>query len=141
MGETAENLARRYGIAREEQDEFSLRSQQKAEEGKARRGKEIVAVEVPAKKGETITFTEDEHPRADTTLERLAKLEPTFASDGTVTPGSSSGITDGAASKVLMAESRVRAEGREPLARIVAPLTGSPIAFGRARPRTTGDSH
>jgi len=120
MGETAENLARKYGIPREEQDELALRSQQKAEEGKARRAKEIVPVEVPAKKGESVTFAEDEHPRAETTLEELAKLKTTFASDGTVTAGSSSGITDGAASMILMSESRARAEGREPIARIVA---------------------
>jgi acetyl-CoA C-acetyltransferase len=120
MGETAENLARKYGIPREEQDEFSLLSQQRAEQGKSRRAKEITPVDVPAKKGEAITFSEDEHPRADTTLEGLAKLKPTFAADGTVTPGSSSGITDGAASMVLMSESRARAEGREPLARILA---------------------
>jgi acetyl-CoA C-acetyltransferase len=120
MGETAENLARQYGIPREEQDEFSLRSQEKAESEKRRRRKEIVPVEVPAKKGQPVTFAEDEHPRADTTLEGLAKLKPTFAADGTVTPGSSSGITDGAASMILMSESRAGADGREPLARIVA---------------------
>ncbi len=119
MGETAENLARKYGIPREEQDEFALRSQLKAEEGKARRGLEIVSVDATVRKG-TVTVTEDEHPRADTTLESLAKLKPVFAEDGTVTAGSSSGITDGAASLVLMSESRARAEGRTPLARIVA---------------------
>jgi acetyl-CoA C-acetyltransferase len=120
MGETAENLARKYGIPREEQDEFALASQRKARDGKDRRAKEIVGVEAPGRKGETTRVTEDEHPRDDTTLEGLAKLKPTFASDGTVTPGSSSGITDGAAAMVLMSESRARAEGRTPLARIVA---------------------
>jgi acetyl-CoA C-acetyltransferase len=120
MGETAENLARKYGIPREEQDEFALRSQLKAEAGKARRGREIAPVQVPAKRGEPITFSEDEHPRPDTTIETLSKLKPTFAEDGTVTAGSSSGITDGACSMVLMSESRARAEGRSTLARIVA---------------------
>ncbi len=120
MGETAENLARKYGIPREEQDEFALASQRKAAEGRAMRAKEITPVEVPGRKGEVTVFAEDEHPREDTTLETLAKLKPTFASDGTVTAGSSSGITDGAASLVLMSESRARAEGREPLAKIVA---------------------
>jgi acetyl-CoA C-acetyltransferase len=119
MGETAENLARRYGIPREEQDEFALASQRKAEEGRARRAKETVAVEAPGRNG-PVQVTEDEHPRADTTLEGLAKLKPTFAKDGTVTPGSSSGITDGAAAMVLMSESRARAEGRTPLATLVA---------------------
>ena len=119
MGETAENLARKYSIPREEQDEFALRTQQKAEAGKARRGKEIVPVEVPGRK-ETITVAEDEHPRPETTLQGLAKLKPAFGDDGTVTPGNSSGITDGAAAMALMAESRAKAEGREPLARVVA---------------------
>jgi len=120
MGETAENLARRYDIPREEQDEFALTSQRKAEEGRDRRGREIVPVEVPGRKGDPALVSEDEHPRADTTLDGLAKLNPTFASDGTVTPGSSSGITDGAAAMVLMSESRARAEGRAPLAKLVA---------------------
>ena len=119
MGETAENLARKYGIPREEQDEFALRSQQRAEDGKARRALEIVPVEVAGRKGST-TVAEDEHPRADTTLEQLARLKPVFSEDGTVTAGSSSGITDGAAAMVLMSESRARAEGRMPLARVVA---------------------
>jgi acetyl-CoA C-acetyltransferase len=120
MGETAENLARRHGIPREEQDEFALASQRKAEDGKDRRAREIVPVEVPARKGDPVVVSQDEHPRADTTLEGLAKLKPTFAKDGTVTPGSSSGITDGAAAMVLMSESRARAEGRASLAKIVA---------------------
>jgi acetyl-CoA C-acetyltransferase len=119
MGETAENLARRYSIPREEQDEFALRTQQKAEVGKARRAKEIVPVEVPGRKGQT-TVAEDEHPRPETTLQGLAKLKPAFGDEGTVTPGNSSGITDGAAAVVLMAETRAKAEGREPLARVVA---------------------
>jgi acetyl-CoA C-acetyltransferase len=120
MGETAENLARRYDIPREEQDEFALASQRKAEDGKDRRAREIVPVEVPSRRGDPVVVSQDEHPRADTTLEGLAKLKPTFAKDGTVTPGSSSGITDGAAAMVLMSESRARAEGRASLAKIVA---------------------
>jgi acetyl-CoA C-acetyltransferase len=119
MGETAENLARKYSIPREEQDEFALRTQQKAEAGKARRAEEIVPLEVPGRK-ETVTVAEDEHPRPETTLEGLAKLKPAFGDDGTVTPGNSSGITDGAAALVFMAETRAKAEGREPLARVVA---------------------
>ena len=120
MGETAENLARKYGIGREEQDEFALRSQQKTEASRDRRAKEIVAVEVPGKKGEAVSVTEDEHPRAGTTMESLAKLPPVFADDGTVTAGNACGVTDGAAALVVMSESRARAEGRKPLARIVA---------------------
>jgi acetyl-CoA C-acetyltransferase len=120
MGETAENLARKYEIPRQEQDEFALASQRKAAAGKDRRAKEIVPVEVLRPKGEALVVSEEEHPRADTTLEGLAKLRPTFAKDGSVTPGSSSGITDGAAAMILMRESRARAEGRTPLARLVA---------------------
>jgi acetyl-CoA C-acetyltransferase len=120
MGETAENLARKYNIPREEQDEFALASQMKTEGGKERRAKEIVAVEAPGPQGQTVTVSEDEHPRADTTIEVLAKLKPVFSDDGTVTAGNSSGITDGAASLVLMSESRANAEGRAPLARVVA---------------------
>jgi acetyl-CoA C-acetyltransferase len=120
MGETAENLARRYGIPREEQDEFALRSQQKAAASLDRRAAEIVAVEAPGRRGETVTVERDEHPRPETTLEGLASLKPVFAEDGTVTAGSSSGVTDGAAALVLMRESRAAAEGREPLARILA---------------------
>ena len=111
MGETAENLARRYEISRQESDEFALRSQQKAAATWERRAKEIMPIG---------GLERDEHPRPDTTLGRLAALTPTFSADGVVTPGNASGITDGAASLVLMAESRAKAEGREPLARIVA---------------------
>jgi acetyl-CoA C-acetyltransferase len=120
MGETAENLARKYGIPRQEQDEFALRTQQKAEAGTERRAEEIVSVEVPARKDGTNEITRDEHPRPETTLEILAGLPPVFAEDGTVTAGNSSGVTDGAAALVLMSESRAKAEGREPLARVVA---------------------
>jgi acetyl-CoA C-acetyltransferase len=118
MGETAENLARRYEIPREEQDEFALRSQQKADATWDRRAREIEPIEVPDGKG-TRRVERDEHPRPETTLEGLAKLRPVFSSDGTVTAGNSSGITDGAAALVLMSESRAKAEGREPLARII----------------------
>jgi len=120
MGETAENLAGKYQIPREEQDEFALRSQQKAAAAWDRRAKEIEPVEVPAGKGQTVTVERDEHPRPETTLEGLAALKPTFSDAGTVTAGNASGITDGAAALVLMSWSRAAAEGREPLARIVA---------------------
>jgi len=120
MGETAENLARRYDISREEQDEFALNSQLKAEAQKDRRATEMFPVEVAGKRGETVTISEDEHPRAGSAIEALAKLKPVFAEDGTVTAGNSSGITDGAAALVLMSESRAKAEGRDPLARVVA---------------------
>jgi acetyl-CoA C-acetyltransferase len=121
MGETAENLAIRYEISREEQDEFAMRSQEKAAASWDRRAKEIEPVEVRGPKGSVKVVERDEHPRPETTLEGLAKLRPAFDQQtGTVTAGNSSGITDGAAALVLMSESRARAEGREPLARIIS---------------------
>jgi acetyl-CoA C-acetyltransferase len=120
MGETAENLVDRYDISREEQDEFALWSQHKAEATKAVREEEMFPVEAPSPTGKgTVTLAEDEHPRPDTTAEALARLRPVFREDGSVTAGNASGITDGAAAMVVMSESRARAEGREPLARIV----------------------
>ena len=118
MGETAENLVDRYDISREEQDAFALESQQKAAAGTEARASELFPVEAPGPEG-PITVTTDEHPRPDTTLEKLAKLDPVFREGGSVTAGNSSGITDGAAAMVLMSESRARTEGREPLAKVV----------------------
>ncbi|MEW6060179.1 MAG: thiolase family protein [Actinomycetota bacterium] len=120
MGETAENLVDLYDISRQEQDEFALESQQKAEAGKAARTAEMFPVDTPGPKGTTLTVTEDEHPRPDTTMEKLAKLPPVFRKDGSVTAGNASGITDGAAAMVLMSESRAKSEGREPLGRIMS---------------------
>ena len=122
MGETAENLVDRYGLSRTEQDEFALESQQKAAAGAAARAAEMFAVEAPAGQGtgkQTATVSDDEHPRPDTTLERLAELEPVFREGGSVTAGNSSGITDGAAAMVLMSAARAEAEGQQPLARII----------------------
>jgi len=117
MGETAEKLADQYKIGRDEQDQFALESQRKA--GSAIQEKrfesEIAPVKVAGRKGE-VTVTADEHPRADTTLQDLAKLPPVFREGGTVHAGNSSGITDGAASLVLAAESAARERGLTPLA-------------------------
>jgi acetyl-CoA C-acetyltransferase len=124
MGETAENLAVKYQIPREEQDEFALRSQQKADSAWDRRAREIAPIDIRGTKGQATTIERDEHPRPETTLEGLAKLKPVFdQGTGTITAGNSSGITDGAAALVLMSESRAKAEGREPIARIVAYAT------------------
>ena len=120
MGETAENLVDMYDITRQEQDAFALESQQKAHDGTERRAAEIIGVEVAGPKGSTTTVVVDEHPRPDTTMEALGRLEPVFREGGSVTAGNSAGITDGAAAMVLMAESRATSEGREPLARILA---------------------
>jgi acetyl-CoA C-acetyltransferase len=120
MGETAENLVDLYGISREEQDEFALESQQKADAGRAARADEMFDVQIPDPKGGMVVVGADEHPRPDTTLDGLAKLAPVFREAGSVTAGNSAGITDGAAALVVMSESRARAEGREALAKIVA---------------------
>lgn len=121
MGQTAEKLARQYEISREEQDQFALRSQQRAqaalESGRFR--DEVMALEVEGKKGDTTSFALDEHCRAGTTLEDLAKLAPVFSSHGTVTAGNSSGITDGAAAVVVLSEEGLRRFGTTPQARIV----------------------
>jgi len=123
MGETAENLARQYRIARDEQDEYALRSQRRAASAieSGRFDEETVPVEVKGRKGETLTVARDEHPRADTTIEALKKLAPVFSKDGTVTAGNSSGITDGAAAVVVCGEEVLKSAGGrvEPLARIV----------------------
>jgi acetyl-CoA C-acetyltransferase len=122
MGITAENIAAKYGISREEQDEFAAESQQKAvaaiEGGKFRT--EIVPVEVPgAKKGETFRFEVDEHPRPGTTPEKLKPLRAAFKPDGgTVTAGNASGINDGGAAVVIMSERKAKELGLAPLATI-----------------------
>jgi acetyl-CoA C-acetyltransferase len=120
MGQTAENLVDLYDISRQEQDEFALESQQKAEAARDRRAGETFPVEAPDPRGKgKIIVTEDEHPRPETTLEKLAALPPVFREDGSVTAGNSSGITDGAAALIVMSASRAKAEGREPLARLL----------------------
>ena len=119
MGETAENLVDLYDIARDEQDAFALESHHKAAAGAASRAEEMVPVETTLR-GKAVTVDDDEHPRPDTTMEALARLRPVFREGGSVTAGNSSGITDGAAAMVLMSEDRAKAEGREPLAKIVA---------------------
>jgi 3-oxoadipyl-CoA thiolase len=122
MGETAENVAERYGISRERQDEFALSSHRRAltaAEG-GRFDDEIVAVPVPQPKGDPVTVHSDEGPRADTSLEKLARLRAVFREGGTVTAGNSSQLNDGAACLVLASEERARALGKEPLARIVS---------------------
>jgi acetyl-CoA C-acetyltransferase len=121
MGETAELLAEQYKISRAEQDEFALESQRRAARALAecRFSAEIVPIERTDKKGNVTRIEKDEHVRADTTLESLAKLQPVFSKSGTITAGNSSGITDGAAALVLASEEKVRELGLKPLARIV----------------------
>jgi acetyl-CoA C-acetyltransferase len=120
MGETAENLAERYAVSREEQDAFALQSQRRAGEAweAGRFADEVVPVDTFDARRRTVTVERDEHPRPDTTLEALAKLKPVFRDPGTVTAGNSSGICDGAAALVVMAEEVARSEGLRPLARV-----------------------
>ncbi len=122
MGVTAEIVAEKWGITREMQDEYAAMSQNRAEAAiKAGRFKdEIVAVEIPQRKGSPILFEQDEHPRFGTTPEKLAALKPAFKKDGTVTAGNASGISDGAAALVLMSEQRAAEIGVEPIAAIRA---------------------
>jgi acetyl-CoA C-acetyltransferase len=119
MGITAENVAKRYGISREEQDRFGLGSQEKA--FAAIRGgrftEEIVPVPIPQRKGDPVLFDTDEHPR-ETSLEKLAALKPAFTKDGTVTAGNASGINDSAAALVVMSASKASQLGLSPMARV-----------------------
>jgi len=122
MGETAENVAERYGISRDDQDEFALRSHQRAVEAAAagRFGDELVAVDVSQDGGDPMLVEQDEGPRADSSLEKLAKLRPAFRDGGTVTAGNASTLNDGAACLVLASERRAAELGAEPLGRVVS---------------------
>src|SRR5260221_432853 len=121
-GETAENVAERWEVGRELQDAFSLASQQKAvaaiEAG--RFDSQIVPIQVPQRKGESVSVTRDEHPRADTSAEALARLRPAFRDGGTVTAGNASGINDGASAVLLVEADRARELGLQPMARGVS---------------------
>jgi 3-oxoadipyl-CoA thiolase len=123
MGETAENVAERWRVDRERQDAFALQSQRRAVAAidAGRFDDQIVPVEVTGRKGEVTTVDRDEHPRADTSAEALAKLRPAFrASDGTVTAGNSSGINDGASAVLLVESARAKELGLRPVARVVS---------------------
>ena len=122
MGETAENLAEMFGISREDQDAFALASQQKA--AAARNAgilaEEITAVSIPQRKGEPLSFDQDEFMKPDSTAEALAGLRPAFRKGGTVTAGNASGLNDGAAALLLASEQGLKTHGFSPLARIVS---------------------
>lgn len=121
MGVTAENIAQKYCITRSEQDEFALKSQKKAENAMVSHvfDDEIIGVEVKINKGEGINFFQDEHPRPQSSIEKLSRLKPAFKKDGTVTAGNSSGINDGAAAVVLMTEETAKEMGLVPIVKIV----------------------
>ena len=138
MGVTAENVARKYRVSRQEQDAFAVESQRRAatEAAKAAFAEEIVPVEVGGRK--PFTVTEDEHPKPGTTLETLAGLRPAFTKDGTVTAGNASGINDGAAAVVLATQTAAAERGLTPLVSLEAVATGAmePELMGYApRPR------
>jgi 3-oxoadipyl-CoA thiolase len=122
LGQTAENVAERRGVSRQDQDALALSSQQKT--GRAmesgRLAEEIVPVSVPQARGEPVVVDRDEHPRPTTTMEALARLRPAFTRDGTVTAGNSSGINDGAAALLVTSAERARSLGLQPIARIVS---------------------
>ncbi len=122
MGETAENVAEKYKISREAQDEFALQSQHKYQAAKDKFSEEIVAVQIPGKKPKapSETFAQDEHPRADTKIEDLTKLKAAFREGGTVTAGNSSGINDGAVCLLLASSEAAQKLGMKPRARIVS---------------------
>jgi len=136
MGQTAENVATRYGISRGDQDAFALRSQQKAATARSsgRFADEIVAVAIPQKKGEPKRVDQDEFLRPDTTLEALARLKPAFRTDGkgSVTAGNASGLNDGAAALLVASDAGVKQFGLTPLVRIVS------IAVAGVEPRLMG---
>jgi len=122
MGMTGELVAEKYGIGREEQDQFAVESHRRAVAARAEGhfDTQILSVEIPQKKGDPIVVEDDESPRADTTLEALAKLKPAFKKDGTVTAGNAPSTNDGAAALVVTSERTAREMGKQPIARIVA---------------------
>ncbi len=122
MGETAENLVDKYQISREDQDAFAYNSQIKATKAQqsGRLAKEIVAVEIPQRKGEPVVVAQDQFIKSNTTLEGLANLRPAFRKEGTVTAGNASGLNDGAAATIIASEEAVKKYNLKPLARIVS---------------------
>jgi 3-oxoadipyl-CoA thiolase len=122
MGETAERVAQKYEVSRDDQDAFALRSHQRAlaAQKSGRLAEEIVPIDVPQKKGEAVRLVDDEGPRADTSLQALAKLRPAFADNGSVTAGNSSPLNDGATAIVLMSANEAKRRGLKPIARFVA---------------------
>lgn len=122
MGITAENIAEQWNITREEQDEFSVQSQNKAEKAikEGRFKDEIVPVSVPQRKGDPVVFDTDEHVKFGSTIEKLAKLKPAFKKGGTVTAGNASGLNDGAAAIVVMSAEKAKELGVKPLVKIIS---------------------
>jgi len=123
MGQTAENLAERFSLSREDQDEFAIASQSKAAAAAAKFADEIVPVEVPQRRGDPVMFDTDEYPKPESTVEKIGKLKAAFKKDGTVTAANASGINDGAAAVVVMSAAQAKTSGLQPLALIKATAT------------------
>jgi acetyl-CoA C-acetyltransferase len=125
MGMTAEEVVKRFNVSREDQDAFAAESQRRAEQAinSGAFGQEIVAVDIPQKKGPALRIERDEYPRAGTTADKLAALKPAFTKEGSVTAGNASGINDGAAALVISTEERAQQLGRRPLGRILSYCT------------------
>ncbi|EXE46688.1 3-oxoadipyl-CoA thiolase [Acinetobacter sp. 766875] len=138
MPQTAENVAEQFNVNRADQDQFALVSQQRTASAQAKGffSKEIVAVEIPQRKGDAVVIDTDEHPRASTTLEGLSKLKPVVKADGTVTAGNASGINDGAAALLIASDEAVQAYNLKPRAKIIAPtgVVVDPRIMGFAPP-------
>jgi acetyl-CoA acyltransferase len=134
MPETAENVAEQFQISRADQDAFALRSQQRTAAAMVagRLAEEVVAVTIPRRRGEPVVVGEDEHPRPDATLEKLAKLPSPFREGGSVTAGNASGVNDGACALILASEDAAKCHGLEPMARVVA------MASAGVAPRVMG---
>ncbi|WP_430495312.1 acetyl-CoA C-acetyltransferase [Rossellomorea marisflavi] len=119
MGTYGNSTAKEFDLSREEQDEWALRSHQRAVEASGLLSEEIVPVSVPQRRGEPLVISQDEAPRKSTSLEALSKLSPVFDHDGSITAGNAPGVNDGACAMVLMSEERAGKEGKEPLATII----------------------
>jgi acetyl-CoA C-acetyltransferase len=134
MGITAEEVAQRFGVARADQDAFAAESQRRAARAIAEGAfaREIVAVQIPQRKGEPLRFEVDEYPRADSTAEELGTLKPAFTKGGTVTAGNASGINDGASALVIASHEKAQQSGKAPLARVVS------YAVAGVEPRVMG---
>jgi len=134
LGVTAENLAEKYQISRQDQDAFAMGSQNKAAaaQGDGRMAEEIMPVTIPQRRGDDVVVVVDEHPRGDTTMETLGKLRAAFRDGGSVTAGNSSGVNDGAAALVIASEEAAKEHGLKPLARILG------MASAGVEPRLMG---
>ena len=142
MPETGENVAEDFSVSRADQDAFAVRSQDKAVAAQAngRLGKEIAPVTIPQRKGDPVVVAKDEHPRAGTTVEALAKLPTPFRQGGTVTAGNASGVNDGAAALIVASEAAAKKYGLTPIARILGGAAAGVCAAHHGHRSGAGDA-